>query len=504
MAVPHPAPAASQILTACILAGMDTRFPPLGASALAVAIGCGNPDGGGSGDASGSSTSTDPMTDTLSPTSTTPTTTVADGSTSTTDDGSEDSSEATSDPDTSSSSTTGTPAFCGNAMTEDPEACDDGNDVDGDGCNADCLESGTIVWQQQWDGPIAGTDWGEGVAIDSQAGVAFVGQAEVAADLFDVAIVRYDADGRATWEQFVDGAQADVNEVGNDFARRVAFDGDDRLLVTGRLEDGQTFPWLGEFGGDGTPGFSEQAGDPGFGRALAVDGSGGAVVGTSGLAAGRLLHWSQAGDPSWGVPLPPSDPGCVSGCSRVTAATVVGDAVIVGGTRRTADGEFDAFVAAYNLASNSLWVAAAATPAAADETLAIGQLGDGSIVAMVAVAGYTAHELRTYSTEGDELDVVPLGFDGIRMQSATVVPGDELVIGGWTDYGNDVLDGWIARVALDGTARWTRDLAGSGATTSLAISDVASDGAGRIGVVGGTWDPADELVSDAWIAVITP
>lgn len=66
-------------------------------------------------------------------------TTLSDGTTSetTADETGPDSSEAT-----------GPMSQCGDAVVDPGEQCDDGNEVNADGCNRDCVESGSIVWEQ--------------------------------------------------------------------------------------------------------------------------------------------------------------------------------------------------------------------------------------------------------------------------------------------------------------------------------------------------------------------
>jgi len=72
---------------------------------------------------------------------------------------------SSTDPGTESSG--GVPSVCGDGEIEGVEACDDGNDADEDGCNADCVESGTLLWS--WDAPddqrVARIDYGPDDAL---------------------------------------------------------------------------------------------------------------------------------------------------------------------------------------------------------------------------------------------------------------------------------------------------------------------------------------------------
>src|SRR5262245_44190917 len=59
--------------------------------------------------------------------------------------------ESSSESGSDESSSSGEAAVCGDGVEHPDELCDDGNRIDEDGCNADCVPSGSLVWE--WEPP---------------------------------------------------------------------------------------------------------------------------------------------------------------------------------------------------------------------------------------------------------------------------------------------------------------------------------------------------------------
>lgn len=66
----------------------------------------------------------------------------------------------------------GTTGFCGDGEAQTGEACDDGNALEGDGCNPDCRESGTVIWERT----LATNGVATGVDISSDGSIYLAGR----------------------------------------------------------------------------------------------------------------------------------------------------------------------------------------------------------------------------------------------------------------------------------------------------------------------------------------
>jgi hypothetical protein len=385
--------------------------------------------------------------------------------------------------------------------------CDDGNDIDGDGCNNDCVESGVTLWSVFWDGPVSGSDWFDALAFTPEGDVVATGGVEIVANAWDALVVRYDGSGSLVWDTNIDGPDPDP-EGGNDGGRRIAVLGDGTLRVAGGQDSGGTrHAYLGALSGDGDESWSQlSGGEPARGIALAVADDGTAYVGVSGSVGGRILAWSTDGAPQWSVTIPGNDAACMVSCARPRALLLTDDGLFAGGTRTPVVNDPDAFLALYDDAGNEQWLVDVAAAPTNQEVVELAQLGDGSILALVAIDGYQDHELRSFDVEGNELGTpvdLEFGADTFAM-GMVAVPGDAIVVAGYINLGNALNEAWIGRYGLDGAELWRHDYPGEAPAESTSLSRIAYDGAGRVAAAGATWDPMDQSIADAWVLVLAP
>lgn len=116
--------------------------------------------------------------------------------------------------------------YCGDTHVNGDEACDDGNDENADGCNIDCIVSGTVLWQLEYDGAAGTSDQGKGIAADGAGNVIVVGQEGTNGEPQGW-IRAFDPDGNVGWTQLHGSAAGDVSY------DDVAVDPDDDIAAAG-------------------------------------------------------------------------------------------------------------------------------------------------------------------------------------------------------------------------------------------------------------------------------
>jgi cysteine-rich repeat protein len=237
------------------------------------------------------------------------------------EDGSDGDSDEDSDDGDPPDPSAGHESACGDHLLDAGERCDDGNANDGDGCEADCTHTpGTIVWTSTWDA--YGDDVGEAIAVDGDGATVVVGTSETGffsndeqfwVGKFDVegegvwyevlpeldgnapkavdidsqgnAVVlgtnaaladdhlwlrKYDADGAAIWTADVHGGAPGEDDRGDD----LVVDGDEGIVVLGRVTTDITRLWLRRYDADGNPEWTITEDDFVGGEvAIAADGS---------------------------------------------------------------------------------------------------------------------------------------------------------------------------------------------------------------------------------------
>ncbi len=150
---------------------------------------------------------------------------------------------------TTSAEPTTTAARCGDGTIDAEELCDDGNERDGDGCNRDCRQSGSVLWERTFQGDDPGRtrdDRGYRLAVDAHDGIVVVGEAAVPDARQNVFVRKYSPDGEVRWTK-------QPGKAGDDEAWAVQVLADGSAIVGGYVFDeatGRDF-WLARFGVDG-------------------------------------------------------------------------------------------------------------------------------------------------------------------------------------------------------------------------------------------------------------
>ena len=139
-----------------------------------------------------------------------------------------ESGQDTSGSDSETGETGDVPVTCGNGRPDDGEECDDGNDVNGDGCNVDCVESGSVVWQSLFEG---GDMEATALAVNEDGEVMVLGNSRASDDVF-----------YADWRRLFasDGEVVATGPTGGFDASRIAASGDDWVIA--HLVQASMFP----------------------------------------------------------------------------------------------------------------------------------------------------------------------------------------------------------------------------------------------------------------------
>lgn len=289
-------------------------------------------------------------------------------------------------------------AECGNGIVETGEDCDDGDTVEGNGCNADCRESGRIVWTAEIAGAGSGRDTGWAVGILGSGDV-IAGGAEEVAGADDMLLARFDRDaGTAvwTWRAGDDEGPADdrieavtITAIGQ--------------VVAGGIRNRVAEPdsaWVGAFDADGESIFEDHP--PGY-----------VVLGLTTNAAGFIAAGAGPGGDG-------SDEGVVA--SYWEGAT---QPVWVVGSSLAGD---DYYTAVDRIAE--------------DEVVAIGVQDGQAIVDRISSEGVT------------RIATLDAG-DGPGFAQSGLVDGSDVIIAGFADT-TFAHDAWLARLHPDGSPAWNR------------------------------------------------
>ncbi len=411
--------------------------------------------------------------------------------------------DATDSVDTSAGSTDEGGALCGNAQMDDGEACDDGDEINGNGCNNDCVESGTVLWDLGYgDSEDPGTGAGatdigvnvDGVVVVTGAtgsggwiGTFTVDGMEVeqpvvlpgvqlsALDFFsggDLAIGYFDAMGVSVRRMTTAGdivwstTALDTGGVLGSGGRGIDVDEDDNIVAVGAISEsiyGGDI-WTGEFDDAGFQGWSDVLDNvqpvAGFGRdvACAPDGecvAAGRIDGNGGPTAGGHYGWfrrfSPAGVTIWtrtfDEPSGSFDVGCV-------AVDVAGNALVIGTAAS------DIWVRKYEPGGDVEWTVTYDDPNSDDDW------GDG----------------------------------------CAADPDGNVIAVGW-EMRDDLAqqrNAWIAKYDGEGTLLWMTTHNGVDNVDDAAVA-VATDDAGRIYVAGRVdYDNLDGGAVKLWIRALAP
>jgi cysteine-rich repeat protein len=401
-----------------------------------------------------------------------------------------DSADAsTSDTDPTGSTDDGGP-LCGNMMLDGDEACDDGNDVNGDGCNNDCVESGTLLWELVLPSNEGVGEAAVDVAVSDDDVVAFLWNGGGAPH-----IDTFDSDGAALGS--IDGPVGD-SWVALDFFGN----GDFAVSVTGgsAIEVARISAAGAELWSSGAPGSG--AFQPGTGTTVVAttDDDDVAFAGTANAAiwggkfdGGGAFDWSdveQVAAPGW---------------ARGTgiACEADGTCVVAGFTdaNGNSNGEKEIFLRLLAPGGAAIWTATYAPTSGYFEGGHVAIAPTGA----VAVAGSDNETFLVlgYTSDGDPAwsylydDIYPYGL-------ASDVDGNFVIAGnGQRDDFSEGVNALIRKLDADGNEVWTRSYNSGGAQGDESRS-VATDSTGRIFVVGSTEQADGDGSSDAWIRAYAP
>lgn len=393
--------------------------------------------------------------------------------------------------ETSSTSETGTPdPECGNGTPEAGEACDDGNAVDGDGCNIDCVESGTVLWDVVHPelGSVA-----KGVAVGPDGDIAVAG-ARVEEKDSDILVLFFSRDGVPLWQR-VQGSP----EEGEDEGRQVAFDESGSLYVTAYQTRDDLMPaqgndgWTRQYDTQGAEGWTATYSSEGSGRdrAMDVEWSGDELF-VAGQTDGDT--WLQGYAASDGQVRWTFDEGIdAMFFDSANAIAVDGETVYVAGERANGEGGRDAWLGRFSVEGDTAtadWVEIV-DPGGTfrDSVYGLALAADGGLV----VGGRRGELawLAKFGAEGgfeweryDDTLQVPADVRGVAVDST----GQVIAVGYETDpvQGEDA---FVTKYDAEGTMLWTQRYDGpAGGTDRARAVAVGSD---RTIAVSGFTDAVD-------------
>jgi hypothetical protein len=139
--------------------------------------------------------------------------------------------------------------------------------------------AGLPLWTNRYNGPGNGNDYANAMAVDSNNDVIVTGHSTNNASGYDYATIKYSSAGVPLWTNRYDGPAN-----GNDFARAVAADGSNNVIVTGYSSDslGYFDYTTIKYSSAGVPLWTNHYNGPGNGDdeacAVAVDHSGAVIV----------------------------------------------------------------------------------------------------------------------------------------------------------------------------------------------------------------------------------
>ena len=394
-------------------------------------------------------------------------------------------------PGTGGISETGTPnPACGNGMPESGEACDDGNAIDGDGCNSDCVESGTVIWD------VVNPELGSvarGVAVGPDGDVAVAGS-RVEGEDSDILVLFYSREGVPLWQRVHASPEG-----GEDEGSQVAFDDSGSVYVAAYQTRDDLMPaqgndaWTRQYDTQGAEGWTVTESSPGSARdrALDVKWSGSEVV-IAGHTDGDA--WVQGHAASGGEVLWTFDEGIDEMFfDMVNTVAIDGNTVYAAGERANGEGGRDAWLGRFSVEGDTAtvdWVEIV-DPGGAfrDSVYGLALAADGGLVVggrrgeLAWLAKYGAEGGLEWERYDDTLQV-PADVRGVAVDSA----GQVIAVGYETDpvQGEDA---FVTKYDAEGAMLWTQRYDGpAGGTDRARAVAVASD---RTIAVSGFTDAVD-------------
>ncbi len=375
---------------------------------------------------------------------------------------------------------------CGDGMVEGDEACDDGNTVDGDGCSAQCVTSGSVIWELALapghghaldrfdDGEVAA-----GIVADGVNGpaVPMVWRVSVAGEpVWSWAATPMGWDGVATWG-------LDVAAVEGAEYVAVATQGggtDGSVGVTALLDGEGAAEWT-----------ADTANVIFFGAYLQPTGQV-IVAGRGDDASGVTLQY----DPGGGVPIATVGEPFAPDDGFAYDVVADGDAVYTAGQRGPDGSESAFFGAAFGDVSMRI-------------EFMLGQHNEGLAIALdpgnarAWVVGYASEMggwIASATPNGVELPAtIVTDVFSANLHGVAVDPSGNAIAVGW-DSAAGTRDSFVVKVSPQGERIWSTHFETAAGDDDLRDVVVAPDGA--ITVVGTRVD--DDGAPSAWLARLVP
>lgn len=415
------------------------------------------------------------------------------------DDGSSSSDETTGDAPTED--TADPIPECGNGVVDPDEDCDDDNDIDGDGCNSDCTESGTVLWD------VVHPEFGSvarGVAVGPTGNIAVVG-GRTENMQSDVLVLFYDPEGVAQWQRTF-ASPGDEDDEG----RQATFDDAGNLYVTAWATFNEEMPpqgpnsWTRVYDPQGADGWTAifDGPDNGADRTFDVAWRDGEVI-VVGNTVGDTWVRGYAevdGEPRWTWTMAIDDMR-FDGASGIA---VTDDAVFVAGDVENAEDGRDAWIARLTVTGDTATVDWMETidpgGVESDTALGIALAPNGDL--MLCGRRNELAWLARFSAEGtlewerfDDTLQAPSDVRGVAVDSA----GQIVAVGYETDPEQGE-DAFVTKYEADGTLVWTRRYDGPVGGTDRARA--VAIGPDRTIAVSGFTDARDGR--RAWVRKYSP
>ena len=417
-------------------------------------------------------------------------------------DSSGSSDETTGTPPDASTEDTGEPIpECGNGIVDPGEDCDDDNDVDGDGCNSDCTESGTVLWDVVH--PELGSV-SRGVAVGPTGNIAVVG-GRTENMQSDVLVLFYDPDGVAQWQRTF-ASPGDHHDEG----RQAAFDDAGDLYVTAWVTFDDEVPqqgpnsWTRAYDPRGGDGWTAVFNGPTDGADRTFDVATRAdeviVVGNTTGDVWVRGYDADDGEPRWTWTTAIED----SRFDGASGIAVTDDAVYVAGDVDNADDGRDAWFARLTVQGDTAtadWIEIVDPGGIESDTaLGIAVAPDGGLILcgrrneLAWVARYSEEGTFEWERFDDTLQT-PSDVRGVGVDSE----GQIVAVGYETDPKQGE-DAFVTKYAPDGTMIWTRRYDGPAGGTDRARA--VAVGPDRTIAVSGFTDAVDGR--RAWVRKYSP
>ena len=388
---------------------------------------------------------------------------------------------------------TGLGSSCGDGEVEPQfEDCDDGNSDQGDGCNVDCVESGTLIWELRLPTDLSYGGCG-GLAVTENSEVV------VSTNGTEPRVVKVSSAGEKAWDvgfTISDSTADDVAVTPNGDTLAIAYEGS-TVLVSRWSSDGSAI-WAREYQNLTANGY------PDYGRGLASDANGNVVaVGARSQAQGNASHdiflrrYSAEGDVFWTRILADTQVDEYANSASISIAR--GFYVACGAISDGAGGRLP-WVGAITYENSLVWTHLDAEAAYGDEYLDVADAADGSIVVAGVrdPGGNAAISVARLSPDGDEEWTRTVdNFDGVdeRGMGVAISSDGTVLVAGSTS------GGWLGKFSADGeTLLWTS----TQADAEDGFADVEVDSADNVFVCGARPSSENHALNDVWVAKFTP